>query len=198
MISNSRPFFFRLLCLFLACLILANALIIPVRASVLLEVLAATTRNMIASLIRACGVYVADGIGGSLADGLETWEMLVDYVASKVPAEYLYINAKKRLYSIYDTFGTFDSAPGSSPAQTLDNSVIDVSSSEEQKPDETTKAELDPARKKLKLSFRKKQKPAPKKKKHKYLNDSKPVLYSSNGKFLRPERRNEFGWKGVS
>lgn len=93
MFSNSRPFIFRFLCLLLSLLLLVNALIIPVRASVLLEVLAATTRNMIASLIRGCGVYVADGISGSLEDGLASWEMLVDFVCAKIPAEYLYINA---------------------------------------------------------------------------------------------------------
>lgn len=92
MISNSRPFFFRLLCLFLACLILANALIIPVRASVV-GFLGFTVRSLIASLIRACGVYVADGIQDSLSDGLSVWESLVDYIAACVPAEYLYINA---------------------------------------------------------------------------------------------------------
>lgn len=92
MISNSRPFFFRLLCLLLACLILANALIIPVRASVV-GFLGFTVRSLIASLIRACGVYVADGIQDSLSDGLSVWESLVDYIAAHVPAEYLYINA---------------------------------------------------------------------------------------------------------
>lgn len=92
MVSNSRPFFFRLLCLFLACLFLANALIIPVRASVV-GFLGFTVRSLIASLIRACGVYVADGIQDSLSDGLSVWESLVDYIAAHVPAEYLYINA---------------------------------------------------------------------------------------------------------
>lgn len=92
MVSNSRPFFFRLLCLFLACLILVNALTIPVRASVV-GFLGFTVRSLIASLIRACGVYVADGINDSLSEGLSVWESLVDYVAVHVPAEYLYINA---------------------------------------------------------------------------------------------------------
>lgn len=92
MVSTSRPFFFRLLCLFLACLILANACILPVRASVL-GFVGFATRSLIASLIRACGVYVADGIQDSLEDGLAAWESLVDYVSSKIPAEYLYINA---------------------------------------------------------------------------------------------------------
>lgn len=92
MVSNSRPFLFRLLCLFLACLILANSFIIPVRASVV-GFLGFTIRSLIASLIRACGVYVADGIQDSLSDGLSVWESLVDYITAKVPAKYLYINA---------------------------------------------------------------------------------------------------------
>lgn len=141
------------------------------------------------------------GLGGkimSLLFGGNTFVVVQMWYPLKLKVGSEMVHAKKRLYSIYDTFGTFDSAPGSSSAQTPDNSVIDVSPSEEQKPDETPKAEPDPVRKRLKLSFRKKQKPAPKKKKHKYLNASKPVLYSSGGKFLRPERRNEFGWKGAS
>ena len=92
MVFNSRPFFFRLLCLFLVFLILANALIIPAHA-LSLEFVGFVTRSLIASLIRACGVYVADGINNSLSEGLAAWDTLVDFLVSKIPAEYLYINA---------------------------------------------------------------------------------------------------------
>ena len=141
------------------------------------------------------------GIGGkimSLLFGGNTFVVVQMWYPLKLKVGSEMVHAKKRLYSIYDTFGTFDTAPGSSPAEAHGNSVIDVSPSEEQKTDETQQAGADRRGKRFKLSFRKKQKPAAEKKKHKYLNDSKPVLYSSGGKFLHPERRNELGWKGVS
>lgn len=94
MFCISRPFYIRLLCFFLACLILANCFIIPVRASSLLyDVLAVTAENLIASLIRALGVYVSDGIKNTMGEGLAFWEDLCDYIVSKVPDKYLYVNA---------------------------------------------------------------------------------------------------------
>lgn len=94
MFLNSRPFYNRILCLLLACLILANCFLIPVRASaLLLEVIGAVTRNLVASLIRACGVYVAEGINNTIADGYRLWDDLVDFVVARLPKEFLYINA---------------------------------------------------------------------------------------------------------
>ena len=90
-ICNSH-LFRSIFCLLLAFLILAYAVILPVRASVL-GFVGFATRSLIASLIRACGVYVADGIQDTLAEGLSAWESLVDYIAAKVPAEYLYVSA---------------------------------------------------------------------------------------------------------
>lgn len=141
------------------------------------------------------------GIGGkimSLIFGGNTFVVVQMWYPLKLKVGSELVHAKKRLYSIYDTFGTFDTAPGSSPAETEKKSDLESSITEEQKPEETSMASSDRHSKKLKLSFKKKQKPARKSKKHKYLNSNKSALSSSGGKFLRPERRNEFGWKGCS
>ena len=141
------------------------------------------------------------GIGGkimSLLFGGNTFVVVQMWYPLKLKVGSEMVHAKKRLYSIYDTFGTFDTAPGSSSAEAQENSVIDVSPSEEQKQENSQPASADRRGKRFKLSFQKKQKPTAKKKKHKYLNGGKPVFYSSGGKFLHPERRNELGWKGAS
>ena len=94
MIYRNYTFPLRLLCLLLVFLILAYSVIIPVHASALLyEVVAATARSLVASLIRALGIYVSDGIQSSLSDGLTAWESLVDMIVAKLPVEYLAVNA---------------------------------------------------------------------------------------------------------
>ncbi len=92
--------FKRILCLLLACLVLTSTIITPVAASpyLLYEAIAATARNAIASLIRALGVYVSDGIENTLSQGLETWESLVDIIVSRLPDEFLYTNAAMEVF----------------------------------------------------------------------------------------------------
>lgn len=87
--------FKRILCLLLACLVLTSAIITPAAASpyLLYEAIAATARNAIASLIRALGIYVSDGIENTLTQGLSTWESLVDMIVARLPDEFLYTNA---------------------------------------------------------------------------------------------------------
>lgn len=75
----------RLLLCLLVCLILFYSCVVPVRASaVLLEVLAASARSMIASVIRSCGVYVADGLATEFTTAMNNFESLTDSVLSYV------------------------------------------------------------------------------------------------------------------
>lgn len=75
----------RVLALFLVCLVLFYSCIVPVHAAALLyEVLAVTARSMVASLIRACGVYVADGVESEISSGLQSFESLTDSVLTYV------------------------------------------------------------------------------------------------------------------
>lgn len=151
------------------------------------------------------------GFGGkimSLLFGGNTFVVVQMWYPLKLKVGSEMVHARKRLYSIYDTFGTFDTAPGSSPAPELNNSIVVPSVSEEQKPPKPLPAWVDRLRNLPKLSSRKKRQPAPKKKKDK--SARKPIklssisfgswsLCSTQGKYLGlPERRNEFGWKGVS
>ena len=143
------------------------------------------------------------GIGGkimSLLFGGNTFVVVQMWYPLKLKIGQEFVHAHKRLYSIYDTFGTFDTE--SPPSAEAPEIVVDpVSSSETQKPHKTRLAWLDRLRIQPKKSIAEKHEKKVKRllsKKHKYLNDKKPVLYSSGGKFLRPERRNELGWKGVS
>lgn len=86
--------FSRVVCLLLVCLVLWGAIVVPVSASALLyQFLSVVTENLIASVIRACGVYVADGINDSLSDGLSAWEDLVSYVSQYLPESIVYANA---------------------------------------------------------------------------------------------------------
>ena len=137
------------------------------------------------------------GIGGkimSLLFGGNTFVVVQMWYPLKLKVSSEMVHAKKRLYSIYDTFGTFDTAPGSSPAAAGSDTNTEMSSTEEQNPLDSAPASADPADQSRKLSFlRKREKYIPK-----YLSDEKITFNSSGGKFLRPEHRNELGWKGVS
>ena len=141
------------------------------------------------------------GIGGkimSLLFGGNTFVVVQMWYPLKLKVGSEMVHAKKRLYSIYDTFGTFDTAPGSSPADSSSNSDSAMSSPEEQKPLDPAYGRGDLLRKRLKLSFRKKQKPAREFVIPNTITVFGHVLYSSGGKYLYPEHRNELGWKGVS
>lgn len=141
------------------------------------------------------------GIGGkimSLLFGGNTFVVVQMWYPLKLKVGSEMVHAKKRFYSIYDTFGTFDSeASSAEPAEI----VIDaVSPAEKQKRFKTLSAWVHGHQIRRKKSIAEKHEKKVKRylsKKHKYLNDKKPVFYSSGGKFLRPERRNELGWKGV-
>lgn len=90
--------FRRVLCLFLVLMILTVTIATPVCASaVLLEVLAASARSMIASVIRACGVYVADGLATEFTTAINNFESLTDsalsYVYERVPDYFKLVNA---------------------------------------------------------------------------------------------------------
>lgn len=83
-----------MVCLLLVCLILTTTIIIPAQASaVLVEVLAVTARSMIASLIRACGVYVADGIESQLQDFESLTDDVLTYVWERLPDRLKVVNA---------------------------------------------------------------------------------------------------------
>lgn len=94
MIYRNYSFPLRLLCLFLVLMILVYSVVVPAYASGLLyEVVATTARSLVASLIRALGIYVSDGIQNSLSDGLYAWETLVDLIVAHLPDHYLAVNA---------------------------------------------------------------------------------------------------------
>ena len=141
------------------------------------------------------------GIGGkimSLLFGGNTFVVVQMWYPLKLKVGSEMVHAKKRLYSIYDTFGTFDTEPADPPSQDP-NSALDVSPAEEQKAIESPQAGVDRGLLKTKLSFWKKQKPACKPLNFKKITVGKWLLYSSGGKYQGfPERRSELGWKGVS
>ena len=141
------------------------------------------------------------GIGGkimSLLFGGNTFIVVQMWYPLKLKIGSEMVHAKKRLYSIYDTFGTFDTAPGSSPAEGEENSIVEPSATEEQNPPKSNGSRADLLRKRLEMSLSRIRLPARRKKKYRYFNYHPPVLFSFRGKYLRPEHRNELGWKGVS
>lgn len=86
--------FSRVVCLLLVCLVLWGAIVVPVSASALLyQFLSVMAENLLASIIRGCGVYVADGINDTLSDGLSAWDDLVSYVYQHLPESVLYSKA---------------------------------------------------------------------------------------------------------
>lgn len=76
----------KLICVLLVLLLVVSAVCVPAFASeiALYAALAVSARSAIASLIRACGVYVADGVESDLTRGLLSFESLTDSVLSYV------------------------------------------------------------------------------------------------------------------
>lgn len=85
MVSEKRSIPCRMLLCLLVCLLLFYSCVVPAYASaVLYEVLAASARSMIASVIRACGVYVADGLADEFSTAVSNFEALTDSALSYV------------------------------------------------------------------------------------------------------------------
>ena len=150
------------------------------------------------------------GIGGkimSLLFGGNTFVVVQMWYPLKLKVGSQFVHAHKRLYSIYDTFGTFDvdsPSPSSSPAGDAGKSNAETSTTEEQKQPETAQARQDPTHRAAILSLLRKLLPARFRKlyplKLSSITLGKWRLYSTGGKYLKqfPEGRNEFGWKGAS
>lgn len=142
------------------------------------------------------------GIGGkimSLLFGGNTFVVVQMWYPLKLKIGQEFVHAKKRLYSIYDTFGTFQMeapSPADDPSPSA-ASCPDVSTEEVQNQDETAPAVVDQIRKKPKLSFLKRlhfKKPA-----ISNIRIGRWLIYSGNGKRLKryPDGRNQLGWKEV-
>ena len=121
--------------------------------------------------------------GGKTFISVKRWYPLHERLGSEL------FHAKKKLYSIYDSYATFDDQPPSLPAQEKNSAAaplpVDSAAPEpEAKPAEVIQDK-------------------PKKKKHRRISTitgaylrpwSKNTLVSVNGKFLRPGGRSETGW----
>lgn len=132
--------------------------------------------------------------GGKTFIAVKRWYPLHERLGSEL------FHAKKRLYSIYDSYATFGEskpAPTSLPAQ--DQTAVAAAPEPEVKPGEVI---LDKSMKKIRKAIQRK---APEKKKRKIRRSSfldgsyvRPwsnrSLVSVNGKFLRPGGRSETGW----
>ena len=140
------------------------------------------------------------GIGGKLLSvlfGGNTFVVVQMWYPMKLKVSSEFVHARKKFFSIYDTFGTFtNEAPSSAPAATSADVAGDVSAPEEQNADQTDAHEQDPVRCGVKLSSLCGQ----------FISKILKVnrikifgwtIWSRSGKYLQefPEGRNEFGWK---
>lgn len=144
------------------------------------------------------------GFGGkimSLLFGGNTFVVVQMWYPLKLKIGQEFVHARKRFYSIYDTFGTFQTdAP--SPSGSADATAKDapkVSPEKEQKPKKLRRCHADLRRFKGKVSFPRRRLSSLSSVKEKLSSFSvgRWSLYSSGGKYQGfPEKRNELGWKG--
>ena len=151
------------------------------------------------------------GFGGkimSLLFGGNTFVVVQMWYPLKLKIGQDFVHARKRFFSIYDTFGTFQmDAPSPSPAsadapgQTAD-AVPGVSADGRQNRKKSLRAWADRGLRKLKLSV-----PGGRRKRTlqsfcfpSTVKVGSWVVYSGNGKHVRrfPDNRNELGWKEVT
>lgn len=141
------------------------------------------------------------GLGGkimSLFFGGNTFVVVQMWYPLKLKVGSELVHAKKRLYSIYDTFGTFQMDAPASPA----GADVSESSQDEQKPKKSKRCIADLRHLKLKLSLAQRHE---KLELQKFsfsgsIRIGRWLIYSGSGKHLQrfPDGRNELGWKGVS
>lgn len=145
------------------------------------------------------------GFGGkimSLLFGGNTFVVVQMWYPLKLKIGQEFVHARKRFFSIYDTFGTFqmEAPKAKAPAPTTAGDTTEtVSPAEEQKPEKRQRCHAHLRQKLAKLSFRKGQ---PKEDLQKFSFPSTVkvgswVIYSGNGKHVKrfPDGRNELGWK---
>lgn len=150
------------------------------------------------------------GFGGkimSLLFGGNTFVVVQMWYPLKLKIGQEFVHARKRFFSIYDTFGTFQMeapspSPAEAPAQTADvagTAAPEVSPAEEQKPQNKRRCHADLRLLKRKLSFpgRRKKEALQKFSFPSTVKVGSWVVYSGNGKHVRrfPDNRNELGWK---
>lgn len=129
--------------------------------------------------------------GGSTFVVVEMWYPLKLKIGSD------FVHARKYYYSIYDTFGTFQTEAPAAPALEETPSGEIVSLPSEQKQEKTDLIKADPARLKLILYSRGKQFVRKLNQPIQTVRLGRWLIYSGAGKHLSkfPDGRNELGWK---